>query len=385
MSLLFKIVIAGDLLPSRDNISLFEDGDSEQLFGNEICTLFSNADFSIMNLEGALTDSVNKQEKSGPVLKAPKKAINAIKGLGVSAVTLANNHVTDYGHEGYLDTIDTLENAGLQYVGAGINENEIKKYLTIVLGDRKICIYNVSETFFNVACESSAGVNIYDEYVVCKDLQRLKQNHDYIIVIYHGGAEEFPYPTPLVKKRFYRMADNGADFITAQHTHCIGCYERYKNSYLLYGQGNFLFARMKADIARHGLITEIVFYDNAIDIKQHFTSVSDGVVRYDEIQNTTSFDERSKELSNWKSICEKYNYYAYHRKRLKTRSLSALRGDFLFRNFIRKYFNNFYTNKVLERYKKDQLIRAEMYIESDRNSEDLAALFTYMIKKKSIK
>ena len=65
-----RIVLAGDLLPAGKNISLFEEGKVYELFGEKIVELFQNADFSFFNLEGPLTSSSNKQEKTGPVIKA---------------------------------------------------------------------------------------------------------------------------------------------------------------------------------------------------------------------------------------------------------------------------------------------------------------------------
>lgn len=378
----YRIVIAGDILPSGKNIELFKTGDTKRLFSERICDLFSNADFSIVNLEGALTNSIKKQEKTGPALKASTETINGIKQLGVTAVALANNHITDYGHEGYIDTITTLDNAGIQYVGAGPDNNNIKKYLTLLLGNKRVCIYNVSESFFNVPTDSTAGVNIYDEYVVCKEIKELKQNHDYVIVLYHGGAEEFPYPTPLVMKRFHRMADNGADFISAQHTHCIGCYEKYNNSYLLYGQGNFLFARMKNDITKHGLVSVIEIDDNDISLNHHsFTVTSDDVVVYDADQDFNAFNKRSLEINNEKTLYEKYKEYIYN-FRLKTRTLKAYKGNSLYVRILNKFFYTYYANVFIEKYTREQLIRMRFSAESDRYSEDLAALFSSMIDKK---
>lgn len=112
-----KIIVAGDLLPSENNYSLFEKGDVETLYGKEICHLFADADFSIANLEGPLTDSTVPQQKDGPGIKAPKATIAGIKGLGISAVALANNHITDYLQPGIDDTYRTLQQAGIQYVG----------------------------------------------------------------------------------------------------------------------------------------------------------------------------------------------------------------------------------------------------------------------------
>ena len=64
----YKLVIAGDLLPSGMNIKLFEEGDSEKIFGEKVCQLFLSADYSIINFEGALTDSTNMQLKVDPIL-----------------------------------------------------------------------------------------------------------------------------------------------------------------------------------------------------------------------------------------------------------------------------------------------------------------------------
>ena len=344
-----RIVIAGDLLPSGKNLKLFEEGNAKAIFGEKIIDLFSKSDFSIINLEGPLTDSIKAMEKTGPVIKASKECIKGIKGLGVKAVALANNHITDYRKDGYEDTIKLLNDNGIGYLGAGENSENIKKSINLSLGDKKICIYNVSEQFYNVPTASIPGANVYDEYVVCNDIKELKQSHDYLIVIYHGGTEEFPYPTPLLRKHFHRMVDCGADFITAQHTHCIGCYENYNNAYLLYGQGNFLFARMKNDVTKHGLVTEMVFSENSIDIIQHAVSVfSDDVVRYDEPQDLTLFYRRSNELEDDREIQKKYYQFCYNAAIIKDRFLESFRGDYLYYRLIKKLPGKLYKKYLLE-------------------------------------
>ena len=76
----------------------------------------------------------------------------------------------------------------------------------------------------------------------------------------------------MVRRRFHRMVDCGADFVTAQHTHCIGCEEYYNGAYLLYGQGNFFFARQYTKkMTREGLVVEICFREKekSVEIKKH--------------------------------------------------------------------------------------------------------------------
>lgn len=378
---LHRIIIAGDLFPSGKNISLFEEGKVKEIFGDKVLDLFSGADFSLFNLEGPLTSSNSKQEKTGPVLKASRKCIEGIKGLGVSAVMLANNHITDYQKEGFSDTVNVLNEAGIRYVGAGENMEAIKKHLSIEIGGRKVCIYNVSEVFYNRATLTSPGANLYDEYLVCNDIIDLKKSHDYLIVIYHGGTEEFPYPTPLLRQHFHRMVDCGADFITAQHTHCIGCYENYKGAYLLYGQGNFLFARMKKELTKYGLITELLFTPEKIDIKQHVVNVSmDDVVRYDDSQDLTLFHSRSNELNDFDTVQQKYKQFCYNEKIIKERFLNSYKGESLFLNVMRKYFKGYFNKHLLEKYNKEQLMRIAKCVESERYAENMHACFQYMME-----
>lgn len=383
---MFRIVIAGDLIPSDKNLKLFCEGKSKEIFGETIIDLFNNSDFSIFNLEGPLTSSSQAMEKTGPTIKAPQECIKGIKDLGVKAVALANNHITDFQKQGYEDTIGVLQDNGIDYLGAGDSIDSIKKHISVSLANKKVCIYNVSETFYNIPTVSTPGVNLYDEYAVCNDIRELKRTHDYIFVIYHGGCEEFPYPTPSLRKHFHRMVDCGADFITAQHTHCIGCFEKYKDAYLLYGQGNFLFARMKKETARQGLISEIILSDKEVHINQYVVKVSkDDVVALDDLQDLTDFYERSKELADYRKIEEKYKLFAYNRPIIKTRLLSAYRGDSIYYKIVKKISSKFYNKHILENYKREQLLRIAKTIESERYGEDMLAVICYMLDKRNAK
>lgn len=80
-------------------------------------------------------------------------------------------------------------------------------------------------------------------YDTIKDIRKAREMGDRIIVIYHGGKEFCSYPSPRLHKLCNAMADNGADVILCQHSHCIGCYEKYNDCHILYGQGNFRFVK----------------------------------------------------------------------------------------------------------------------------------------------
>ena len=379
----YRIVIGGDFLPSQNNIALFNEGNAKELYSDKLLGLFQQADFSIVNLEGALTDTQEKQEKVGPVLKAPVSTINGIKGLGISAVALANNHILDYGERGYIDTIGCLESAGIAHVGSGKNIDEIKTYLSLQLGDKKVCVYNVSETFFNTPGKQIPGANLYDEYIVCNELKELKKKHDYIIVIYHGGAEYFPYPTPMVRKRFHRMADSGADFITAQHTHCIGCQELYNNAYLLYGQGNFFFARQwTKKMTREGLIMEICFREGqtGVEINKYKIHVTDAdVVRYSSNQDLSDFLERSDHIDDEEMITAEYE--KVKSADIMVKYLSSFKGNYFGKNLMLRCFPRIYKNQIAKSYSKEQILLNQTVVNQDRRQEDLQQVWNYIFKK----
>lgn len=365
----YKIIIAGDLIPSGKNIKLFEEGDAEEIFSKEVVAIFQNADFSVVNLEGALTDSVVAKQKVGPNIKAPLKSIEGIRNLGVKAVALANNHITDYGNIGYADTINAFEQAGIIHFGSGSSKTNVKTHISVECGERKICIYNVSETFFNVPDNANAGVNIYDEWLVLNEIKQLKTNHDYIIVMYHGGAEHFLYPTPQTRKRFHRMAECGADIVISQHTHCIGCEEFYKDSYLLYGQGNFSFARQKESITREGLILEIVF-DKTVSIKKHRIEMLDSdCLKYSDNQDFNDLFKRSEQIYDEGFIISQYRKIDLAQNRFANRYLYSYRG--ISGILMRKILPTKIWNKWIKSYTAKQVLCNLYAAESDRVREDL--------------
>lgn len=378
---LHNIVIAGDLFPASGNLKMFISGDSETLFGERVCELFKNADFSIVNLEGALTDSKSKQDKVPPIISASPQSICAIKNLiGKGVLSLANNHVTDYGDEGVSDTIAAINNAGLRYLGAGLSETEIQHSTCVDIAGRKVGIYVVSEIFFNQPGKQKAGVHTYDEYIVCKEISELKKSTDYVIVIYHGGAERFPYPTPLVRKRFHRMAECGADFIAAQHTHCIGCAEWYKGSYLLYGQGNFLFSRMTQPYARQGLVTEIIF-NSEVSIKQHWVKVlDDETLCYDNESGLADFERRNNEILQEGQVDRSYQKYIKDNTKLKFDYLSAFRGETIDKTLLMRFSPRLYKERLWKKYKKDQLLRILLSLQSDRTRENVLNMWLQLFE-----
>ena len=362
-----RIIIVGDLFPVESNLDLFCKGDVKTLFGEKICDLFAAADYRICNLEGALTDGVDRCKKTGPVITASTKAVNAYKALGIDFCMLANNHITDGGTQGVKDTIVTLDDAGIRYIGAGINENDIPHFMTINLNGHKVCIYNVSERMYNTPSANEAGAWIYDEFIVCNELEELKKEHDYIIVIYHGGIEKFRYPSPETKKRFHRMADSGASIVLSQHTHCIGCEDYYNGSYLLYGQGDFLFNNFRPNLTDTGLIIEIGIEDDRLHIKKHKAKTVNYRVHYDKGQDLSDFEIRSESLKDDNFVNEQFRLFCEKELLLY---LNAFKSPGLFLRLFRKFFPRYFRCWLYKKaYRRKDLMFTLHTLRSEQNRE----------------
>ena len=374
-----KVIIVGDFFPVKNNINLFTSGDADSLFGKKICELFHSADYRICNLEGVLTDDEERQEKTGPVLVAPTAAVKAYKALGVDYCLLANNHITDAGSSGVASTMETLDKAEIKHLGAGLDDKSILHYDFLDVEGKKVCLYNVCETMYNKPTADKAGAWLYDEYVVCKELESLKAQCDYIIVVYHGGIEKFRYPSPETKKRFHRMADSGADVVLAQHTHCIGCEEYYKGAYLLYGQGDFLLMNFRPKLTALGIVLELNFKDG-IQIKKHLVKCSDKfTLSYVESPDFSGMDERSRKLDDDAFVYQQFQQYCQKDLKLYLTAFKSP-GFFLrvFRKLMPKHFNKWLCSRAF--YRKD-LLFALHTLRSEQNRETAIAGIEQLLEK----
>ena len=373
-----RIVIVGDLFPTENNVSFFAKGDVESLFGEKICSLFSAADFAVCNLEGALTDHQERCRKTGPVKVAPTKAVEAYKELGIDLCLLANNHATDGGHQGMLDTMQTLTEKGIAYIGAGRDKQNIVRHFTVDVGGGKLTLYNVSETMYNKPTETTAGAWLYDEYVVCREIELLKKGCDHLVVLYHGGIEKFPYPSPEMRKRFHRMADCGAEVILAQHTHCVGCEEYYNGSYLLYGQGDFLLKNFAPGLTDFGLIIELEIGNDGLTVQKHLVrSVNNRFVRYDENQDLSAFNDRSERMHDEAYVLDEFDKFC--EKELPV-YFTAFKNPSKLRMVQRRLFASSYKRWLFDYSERNMLFTLHT-LRSEQNRETAVVGIECLLKK----
>ena len=307
-----KLSICGDVSTTY-SAELFRSLDIKALFG-DVPEVLSDSDRVLINLECALTEKETPINKKGPNLKGPLDTAKALKAIGATDLSISNNHIMDYGIPGVTDTKNIITELGLNYTGFGDNYEDSRRDLIMELEGKRIAIISVCEHEYCYALENRMGARPYDPYDTLEDVRSAREVCDHVIVLYHGGKEQSPYPSPRLRKLCQAMIKCGADVVLCQHSHCIGCYENYKDGHILYGQGNFHFTgRVDHPHWQSGLIVHLDITEK-VDIS--FTPV---VVKglgidlakgeeYDSLM--AMLDEQSKNLHNgvwlekWDEFCQ---------------------------------------------------------------------------------
>lgn len=261
-----KILITGDLFVSDQFYN-------DNIIDKSVQDLFSKADYRIVNLEAPITNesTENKIIKTGPHLRMSEQtAVSVIKQLNVNGVTLANNHILDYGTQGLLDTLNTLKRDKISYVGAGVNLKDAAKFIALNSEGMKIAVINFCENEWSIAEEDSPGANPMDIIDNANQIKEAKATHDKVIVIVHGGHEYYNLPSPRMQKQYRFYADQGADIVVGHHIHCISGNEVYKGVPIYYSLGNFLFTKNNPNEEWYtGLILEVEITSEGIECQIH--------------------------------------------------------------------------------------------------------------------
>lgn len=237
-----KILITGDFVIQNKSalIDIENEKELNEVF-HEIRELTSTCDYAITNLENPVTDASQKILKDGPHLKMAPKYMKLISFCGFNIVTLANNHLKDYGNKGVCDTIGYCKTNNLQTVGAGVDISTAYKPLIVGSDDLKIGIINVCESESSIADDAEAGAAPFDLIRIYNAIKEIRNRCQYILLIVHGGCENYSLPTPEMKRKYHFIADIGADVIVNHHQHCLSGYEIYNNVPIFYGLGNMFF------------------------------------------------------------------------------------------------------------------------------------------------
>lgn len=190
--------------------------------------IFAQDDLTIVNLEGTLHDSTRGVVKKGINFRGPTDFANILTASGIEAVSIANNHIADFGKIGAQSTVRALEEAGVPYYGT----TEHGSYTWIYEdGDIRIGFAG-----------SSRGTRYGQEEALLAAFRTLREaDCDVIIASMHAGGEYIYEHHETQEKLVDFYLRNGADIVVGHHPHVVQGIEERGGALVLYSLGNCAF------------------------------------------------------------------------------------------------------------------------------------------------
>lgn len=209
----------------------------------DVTRIFDRSDLVVGNLECALVYKGDAIPGKCTLRGSPQWA-SIMRGAGIGLVSLANNHIMDYGKQGLFSTIEALSRAGIRYVGAGRNRREACSPLFLGVAGKRIAFLARSAVIVTaptIAGEDDPGVAFLDAEECAATIRSCRSRADIVILLIHWGLEEYSYPSPTQRKLARRFVDAGVDVILGHHPHVLQGFEYYGSAFVAYSLGNFIF------------------------------------------------------------------------------------------------------------------------------------------------
>ena len=237
-----RIGLAGDTMIGRlVNIAISERGYSYP-WGN-ILSLLSSTDLNLVNLETTLTTSIDVVPKTFNFKADPDK-VQTLQIGNIHAVNIANNHILDFGESGLIETIQTLNYAGIAHVGAGINIQEAKRPIIYAKNGIRIGIIGYADYPQEwAATDTKPGINyiqIGDVSPIKKDIADIRKKVDLLILSIHWGPNMRQRPTQEFRDFAHAIIDAGVDILHGHSAHVFQGIEQYGDGLILYDTGDFV-------------------------------------------------------------------------------------------------------------------------------------------------
>lgn len=261
-----QLFFVGDVMLSRSVGEKMERENNWKWPFLKISQYLQEADLLFGNLEGPIS---NKGKDMGGAysFRANPQVIDGLKYAGFDILSVANNHIGDWDREAMEDTFKALKENGIDYVGGGFNEEEAYSSIIKELDNgTKIAFLaytNLGSKYWQ-AKENQSGIAWLEEGQIEKDIKKAKTLADIVIISMHFGEEYILHSNSAQQSLSKAAIDAGANLIIGHHPHVVQEIEKYKNSYIIYSLGNFVFDQLFSKEVRNGLILKVVINNKQI-------------------------------------------------------------------------------------------------------------------------
>jgi Bacterial capsule synthesis protein PGA_cap len=231
-----KLGLTGDTMLGRKvGVAIAESG-PESLVAEDLVAVAREADLLVLNLECCISERGERWRDPGKrfFFRAPPAATETLCRLGVSCVTLANNHALDFGAEGLLDTFEHLRAAGIDWVGAGVDRERARSHLMLESDGLRLAVFGCSDHPAAYAGGAHSPGIAYGLEWLPRAIQRV--DADVVLVTPHWGPNMVSEPRPSIRRWAATLRGAGAALVAGHSAHVFHGVEEG----IIYDLGDFL-------------------------------------------------------------------------------------------------------------------------------------------------
>lgn len=228
--------------------------------------LIRSADIAVGNLEGPIS-ARGERVGSEHSFRADPRAIEGLRFAGFDVLSIANNHIWDYGSEAFFDTLRILDENGMGYAGGG--EDYSRAHTPFIQEVRGIKFAFLSYTDLvsrSLAVESSRpAIAFAEKEEIIRDIKEARKKADVVVALFHWGDEYAPRHNAFQEEIAHSAIDAGAKIVIGHHPHVIQDTEEYNGGFIAYSLGNFAFDQNFSEETRRGLMLRVVVRGNDVE------------------------------------------------------------------------------------------------------------------------
>ncbi len=246
-----RLLATGDIVIGRSVNYMTVTSNNFKLPFEKTAEFLKSFDITFVNFESPLVEKCPITIE-GMIFCGDKRNIEGLVYSGIDIVNLANNHMGNFGKEGIDTTVKLLEEKEIAYTG---------------LGEPSILEVNGKKFGFlgyNEVADAGPYVSGTDPSVIEREIKQLRDKVDFLVVAFHWGVEYTSNPSDNQVKLAHLVIDSGADLIIGNHPHWVQGVEIYKDRFISYAHGNFIFDQMWSEETREGVIGEYIFDDKGL-------------------------------------------------------------------------------------------------------------------------
>ncbi|MCC6934617.1 MAG: CapA family protein [Candidatus Yanofskybacteria bacterium] len=259
------LLFTGDIMLSRSVGAKMAALDDWQWPFTAIASTTRSADLAFGNLETTISKR-GSANGCGYCFRADPRVVEGLSWAGFDVLSVANNHIGDYGPDAFVDTLQYLAASDISVAGGGRDLSEARAPIVRTVGNTRVAYLAYTNLLPASVCatDTKAGANCFDNERMRADIARAREAADVVAVSFHTGTEYEPQHNAF-QERVYRAAiDAGANLVVGHHPHVVQDMEQYRAGWIIYSLGNFVFDQTFSEATVRGSMLEATVRDGAI-------------------------------------------------------------------------------------------------------------------------